>query len=81
MRDLLRQMLLALSALHHANVTHRDVKPDNLLLSVVAPSAHPGRGGPPTCDSNSSVHQEGQEGAADEDANGSDDSAGAFCLH
>ena len=32
LRGLLRQVLEALAALHAANVTHRDVKPENLLV-------------------------------------------------
>ena len=32
LRGLLRQTLEALAAVHAANVTHRDVKPENLLV-------------------------------------------------
>lgn len=32
-RDTMRQLLLSLAAVHDANVSHRDVKPENLLMS------------------------------------------------
>ena len=37
MRELLRQTVAALAAVHSRNVTHRNVKPENLLLSWDAP--------------------------------------------
>ncbi len=55
MRDLLRQMLLALSALQQANVTHRDVKPENVLLSEVPAMPPAGGGGDASVPDNSSI--------------------------
>ena len=35
-------MLLALSALHQANKCHRDVKPDNVLVTMIDPDPNLG---------------------------------------
>lgn len=47
----MRQLLQGLEALHTANISHRDVKPENLLVALAAadvkgPSAHNPSGDP-----------------------------------